>query len=416
MTSATRGTGGERLRSGGVAGCAALVLLAVLPVMMTVANRSAPAVITVAAVLAIVAAAQKRRLGSIVDDLRQALKKPVGIGGLVLVAMAAASLVWSAAPGVTLFALGEALLPAGAALVLGLALPRNKPPWVVPLFAISAVVAATDILVELVTDQAVRRVLGLRDDAFVFNRSAVMLVVLLWPVVALLGPRRRVWAIVVVVFVAAAVLCSHSGAATLGLVVGLTGLALAAASPRAAKAVALAGVLAGLAFAPIMGNVASRMLPESLYAALASTHPRDRVAIWQSFGAAVAARPLGGTGFGTSRMLADHPVAREVPAEHAALLGVGHPHNAALQVWTELGLAGALAVGAFLLAAWRVLARLQGALFVFAYAFAVAVAAIALVGHGAWQGWWIAGLGASLVWFKLAAHRLSESGHASASP
>ena len=28
------------------------------------------------------------------------------------------------------------------------------------------------------------------------------------------------------------------------------------------------------------------------------------------------------------------------------------------------------------------------------------VAAVSLVGHGAWQGWWAAAVGAAIVWFR----------------
>ena len=93
------------------------------------------------------------------------------------------------------------------------------------------------------------------------------------------------------------------------------------------------------------------------------------------------------------------PVSAAVPAEHRTLLGVGHPHDMPLQAWAETGAVGA---GILALAGLLLLARLRRLparemaprLALFAGAFAISV-----VGHGAWQGWWIAVLAAGIIWF-----------------
>jgi hypothetical protein len=36
------------------------------------------------------------------------------------------------------------------------------------------------------------------------------------------------------------------------------------------------------------------------------------------------------------------------------------------------------------------------------------VAAVSLVGHGAWQGWWPAAIGAAVVWFRFARQHARE--------
>ncbi len=160
----------------------------------------------------------------------------------------------------------------------------------------------------------------------------------------------------------------------------------------------------------MIGRLADAALPPALHETLADSHSRDRVDIWQSFGEAIRARPLQGSGFGASAALRTHPVAAEVSAPRRVLLDVGHPHSAPVQVWTETGAIGALLL---LVAGLGCLWRLRGLgphelaprLAVFASAFC-----IACVGHGAWQGWWIAILAAAIVWF--AALPAQESIHA----
>lgn len=70
-----------------------------------------------------------------------------------------------------------------------------------------------------------------------------------------------------------------------------------------------------------------------------------------------------------------------------------------LQAWAETGVIG---IGVLTLAGLLLLLRLSQLpasemaprLALFSGAFAISV-----VGHGAWQGWWIAVLGASILWF-----------------
>ena len=69
------------------------------------------------------------------------------------------------------------------------------------------------------------------------------------------------------------------------------------------------------------------------------------------------------------------------------MLGVGHPHNAALQIWVELGAVGAalaFLIFAFLL---RSIARLYADAAAPRLALVAGAGMVALVGHGAWQGW-----------------------------
>jgi hypothetical protein len=46
------------------------------------------------------------------------------------------------------------------------------------------------------------------------------------------------------------------------------------------------------------------------------------------------------------------------------------------------------------------IARLAGEFRAVSLALLAAVAAVSLVGHGAWQGWWPAAIGAAVVWLR----------------
>jgi O-antigen ligase len=85
------------------------------------------------------------------------------------------------------------------------------------------------------------------------------------------------------------------------------------------------------------------------------------------------------------------------------MLGVGHPHDAFLQIWSELGIVGAGLAAAAVIAMMRGLASVPPARLAPRLAAIAAAAAIGLVGHGAWQGWWIAVIGATILLLRFAA-------------
>ena len=100
--------------------------------------------------------------------------------------------------------------------------------------------------------------------------------------------------------------------------------------------------------------------------------------------------PVLGAGFGTSVTLGDTAVVGEVAEEFQRMLSVGHPHNGYLQIGVELGLAGcALALTIVLMLLWR-WRDLRGPALLSRLGLFGTVASTMLVGHGAWQAWWIA--------------------------
>jgi O-antigen ligase len=175
------------------------------------------------------------------------------------------------------------------------------------------------------------------------------------------------------------------------------------------SAVALA-FAATMLLSPVLGRLVDASLPAALHERLAGSHSRERVDIWLSFGEAILARPLLGSGFGASPILDRHPVALEVSPPHRPMLAVGHPHSAPIQAWVETGAVGAALLAFAGLSCLYRLRHLPARDLAPRLALAASAFAIASVAHGAWQGWWIAVLAAAALWLWAGLARYGRDG------
>ncbi len=169
---------------------------------------------------------------------------------------------------------------------------------------------------------------------------------------------------------------------------------------RAGLGLTGAALLGALVLAPVEGDLLARTMPEALHQRLAGSSTRARVAIARSFGAAVAADPWRGAGYGTSGRFQDTPAAERIEPEMRVMLAVGHPHK---QLPPGLGRAGrrrrdarrpVLVLTLRALSAWRTVPRST------ALALLACAGIVAFVEHGAWQAWWTAGVGAAIAWLR----------------
>lgn len=382
---------------------AAFVTLALMPLAMALANRSAPLVLTVAAVLALFAALLEAdgRM-RLVRAARAIVRTPVFLAVLSLAAYAAVSMTRSIRPGASLFSYGEVLLPAVAATVATSVLPFRVPRAVLTLAAVAMVAACLVVTGDLASELALRRALGLRaTGGFVFNRSILTVLMLAWPLCLLwwtAGRRPLVGAAVAFLLLVIAV--GESGAATMGILCGAAAFAIALLDRRLALALVTAGLLACLAVGPFKGSLTMR-LPDALIEAVQKRgHAIERIALWRSFEEVVWRRPFLGTGFGSSPGLPDDTVAQEVPDELRGMLAIGHPHDAFLQIWVELGAVGAALAALVIATMMRALAHLRGLRLAASLGLVASAAGVMFVGHGAWQGWWVAVVGAAIVWLR----------------
>jgi O-antigen ligase len=392
---------------------AGAVALALVPLAMALASRSSPALVAAAALLFLAGRLAEDAAGTL-RDLAAALVAPLGLAVLAFLAWALASFAWTPFPALSLRAFSEFAPTLAAAFLLARLAPGRIPAFAGPLGLAALGLAALIIAGSLATDLRLQAWLGQRDAAFVFNRPAMTLVLLGGPVALVLWRRGRpALAALALAAAMAGALRSISGAAAMGLAAGLAMAALAAVLPRRI-ALGLAGLGLGLAvaLAPVEGDLLERVMPEAAHARLVQSSSRARVAIARSFGAAVAADPWRGAGFGVAPRFAETPVAARIEPELRPMLAVGHPHNTFLQVWAELGIGGAvlLALGLFL--ALRPVAALRRPEAAAALGLAAAAAAIAFVEHNAWAAWWTASLGAAITWLceaRLREARLREA-------
>ncbi|CAN7491458.1 O-antigen ligase family protein [Bosea sp. LjRoot237] len=378
-----------------------------MPLAMWLANRSAPLMLGLAAAAFLGAALLSEPVSASIARLRRLLTAPVALAIATFLAWALISIGWSHKPSASLLAWGELVLPIVFALVIAASGQWRPMPLLVRALALTIIAAAVLVMIELASGMSQRAALGTgKMMSFVFNRPAIVLLLLAVPTVHALWSRPAGWldralsallAAVVIVFV----FRSESEAAKLGSLVLVLSWAFAAIAPRVALAVTALAFVLTMAIAPLLGPTAEKLLPSFVLNRLDVMSAQARIDIWDSFGEVVRARPLAGAGFGTSATMHQHPVAAEVSAERRTLLGVGHPHDMPLQAWAETGAIGAglLTLGGLLLFAR--LRRLPAAELAPRLALFAAAFSIATVGHGAWQGWWIAGLGAAILWFVM---------------
>ncbi len=214
---------------------------------------------------------------------------------------------------------------------------------------------------------------------------------------------------------ASALLISLGHAVFATLLAAATAVTVYELAGTAAKAVLLAGLGMGLLLYRARPAVAGVALAISVIAIIAAplTFARlerlpglpeiadsfkisagHRLLIWSFAGDRIAERPVTGWGLDSSRAIpgGDDPIR---PGEPWMPL---HPHNAALQVWLELGAPGATLFALLAATLWGALARVE-----WPSLFAAAAGAsltIAFVGcfatYGIWQEWWIGALSFSL--------------------
>ena len=386
------------------------VLLAVMPLAMVMANRSSPVVIGLAALAFLAGRLVEDRAGTI-RQVVAPLATPLAGAALAFLAWSLISIAWSPFPASSLRVGREFLPTLAAAYLLANLAPGRIPPFAAKLGAAAVALAGLLIAVDLAADLALERALGHRAAAFVHNRPALTLDLVAGPLALVLWRgRSRILAGGVLAFGALGVLRSISGAAQLGLLAGAALFAAARLLPWRAG-IGLVGIGLGLAvaLAPVEGDLLASAMPEAAHARLVQSSSRARVAIARSFGAAVAADPWLGAGFGTSARFAETPVAQAVPAEMRVLLGVGHPHNSFLQVWAELGLPGAFLAALTLMLMLARIARLDQPDRATALGLVACAAAIAFVEHNGWAAWWTAGLGAAISWMRAASRPHAET-------
>lgn len=201
-------------------------------------------------------------------------------------------------------------------------------------------------------------------------------------------------------FCAAVIALAFSPAQAPLLALALGGIAalVVALVVRQRLATAVATALAvGVILMPWGAKVVyDNMLDEAAALDASAIH---RLAIWDNAASLVAEQPLLGFGIEASRVIgrAGENIGDVVPG-HAVTTFQAlplHPHNAAIQIWLELGGVGALGFAVFLfvttLTVWKLNSdHVARAALMGSWATALTIVHLS---YGIWQFWWIATLG-----------------------
>jgi O-antigen ligase len=242
------------------------------------------------------------------------------------------------------------------------------------------------------------------------NQASISFAILLLPLVAVLvSLGRTISALLLAVSVTATVCVLAGTTAKAALIAGLpVGMLLYRSRGHFAQAAALIS-LAVIMAAPLTFARLERVPGLGERADVVKVSAGHRLLIWSFAGDRIAERPLTGWGLDSSRAIpgGDDPIRA---GETWMPL---HPHNAALQLWLELGVPGAVSFALLLAVLWGALASVAWPR-LFAAA-AGAALTTGLVGcfasYGIWQEWWLGTL-----WFSLFVILVMARAAASATP
>jgi O-antigen ligase len=329
---------------------------------------------------------------------------------LALLAWGLASAIWSIDPQRSLL-IGMRLAGLFAAeLALAAAADRLVSPRRLALFLLAGIAVAIGLSwYDLASGGGLSQHISLRAfRPFRLNQIAVGLAILAWPVTAGLIQRgQRAAALMAAAAMVGTILLLEDAAAKAALAASLpvTVLLYCWRGPVARLAAILSVI--GILTAPLTLPALDR-LPGLLTAADAiKGSAGHRLLIWSFVGERIAERPLLGWGLDASRAI---PGGKEEIRPGLTRLPL-HPHNAALQVWLELGMPGALL--AALLIGWlwlRLGAMPWPRLYVAASGGSLTAAlAVASGAYGIWQEWWLGTLGLALFAIIVMARAAAEA-------
>ena len=233
------------------------------------------------------------------------------------------------------------------------------------------------------------------------NRGVSTLSILVWPLAVFAWQEgRRGLALVLPPAMLAVTLCSQSSASALAVGAGVLAAALAGLGRGATRLVLVVAVAGALLASPvIIAGLQQAGLGESQW--LQDTG-KFRLHVWNVINERIAERPLFGWGFDASP---DLPTGDALPFRADGKVIPSHPHNGALQIMVELGLAGSLLAAGFLFLVGQRIDRLPPAARSAAVAMVVTILGIACSAYSIWQSHWLSVIGASAVVFAAVLRR-----------
>ena len=227
------------------------------------------------------------------------------------------------------------------------------------------------------------------------NQASVAFAILLLPASAALLVRGHKVLALLFALAAGATICALAGtAAKVALAAGLPMALLCYWRRAGAARMAALGAILVIVTAPLIFPRLERGSDLVETADAIKLSAGHRLLIWSFVGDRIAEHPLAGWGLDSSRAIpgGGDPIR---PGETWLPL---HPHNAALQLWLELGAPGAVIFALLIGSAWLALAAAEWPrLFAAAAAGSLATGFVATFAtYGIWEEWW-----QGTLWFSL---------------
>ena len=254
---------------------------------------------------------------------------------------------------------------------------------------------------------ALRHLIGKNDGTLIFpvdlfNNGATVAALYLWPWSVAIWRRWKLASLCLLVPASACFLLVREDASLAALVIALPVAALVSFAPRLGPKAFMLLVAAAIAAAPLFPNVMMSAVETDDRPRFVSNSGYHRLVIWQTTVARLKERPVLGFGFDASRTLYDKTQkVKIVKYDKNGEIWWGsdfepiplHPHNGVLQVWLELGAAGAMLLLGFMVVVIRSAATVKGRV-TRAATFGGMTSALMIVSisYGVWQSWWQASL------------------------
>lgn len=243
----------------------------------------------------------------------------------------------------------------------------------------------------------VLRLEGYFSFARLFDRGATVCVILVWSALCAWKSVKWNWyAIGLVSLAFAAVGLSYSMAAKVAFCAGLVTVIVTWYFPRITPLIV--GTLMASTFLamPLVGSAIPPPDVTSQWPGL-NVSAHHRLTIWRHVSVLIEQGPWTGYGLESSRVFGDKTAIKvELPGQSPSVeeLLPLHPHNAALQIYLELGVIGAALAAIFLLTISNRISRSDVSHKAKAVMMATLVSAfiVAMVSYGIWQTWWLCSL------------------------
>lgn len=232
------------------------------------------------------------------------------------------------------------------------------------------------------------------------NRTSSVIALLVWPVALVIAQIYGRYAAAATIILSAILLFTLAPSTpVVAFAIGVLAFSIAWASHRWGKRFLLVAFACAVIMIPLLDVLAPPVVDFLVAFVPAPNSEIHRIAIWQFAAEQIFNHPLIGWGLDSSRA---------IPGGHEKILlfqnnaGIVtgqamplHPHNAIVQIWLELGLVGVLLMGgifSLIVTSIPEYAKNRAG-----PATMIAVTAcgfaIAQLGFGIWQGWWMATLG-----------------------